>query len=161
MAKNITFVSNISSLSNFDDKNHLVPLNDDVKTYLINKNIRYLNFEDFYDRANKDVISKHSEIWARDWVSEESDVLRSLNLSLHHFFAKRLYLLESLNSLLDKERPTTVYIDREKKGVKSFFVFDHETLSPLIEFLCKEKGIRVKKKQNCRNQFNQASDTTF
>ena len=74
MAKNITFVSNISSLSNFDDKNHLVPLNDDVKTYLINKNIRYLNFEDFYDRANKDVISKHSEIWARDWVSEESDV---------------------------------------------------------------------------------------
>lgn len=143
MVKKAAFIFRESDLSKLNIADYeIFPMNHTVKRYILKKNIDYRNFEDYFDHTKAVKVNKFAYKWANSWYSGKNKILNNLNLSLHNYFSKKLFLFECIEGVLNKGI-REAYVGREENSVAGLFYSNFESITPIIELICHKRNINL------------------
>lgn len=120
----------------------LFPLTSELKLTLSKDKQDYEILEDYFKSSERNIINDKASNWASGWSKGEDKIFKNLDLSMHNYFSKILFLLSCLDNLIDKQSVDLVFLGNENYKRNSFLVSNFEEISPLIKIVCKTKKIK-------------------
>lgn len=120
----------------------LFPLTSELKLTLSKDKLDYKILEDYFKSSERNIINNKASNWASEWSKGEDKIFKNLDLSMHNYFSKILFLLSCLDNLIDKRSVDLVFLGDENYIRNSFLVSNFEEISPLIKIVCKTKKIK-------------------
>lgn len=154
MGRKIAFVFCESDIAKTADQHYeLFPLNSELKLTLSKKKRNYKILEDYFKKSEANFINSKASKWAYEWRKGEDKLFKNLDLSMHNYFSKILFLLSCLDNLLDKKSVDLVFLGNENCKKNSFLVSNFEEISPLIKLVCASKKIKLLSERRVNNKF--------
>lgn len=115
---------------------------------LLSLNIKAYQIESYFLKDKAPEIFSLTLKWSKDWykrikLNSCSEQLSTTELSLHNYFAKKLFQFLCLKQMIKNEKPRVIYLGREGKGLKSFLVTDFDSITSVVKKIAKTDDIQV------------------
>lgn len=141
---NVAFIYTIRDLAAIRHKNlKLFPLTNAVKSYLIANKIIYENFEDYFPKKLSGELNSLAGSWATSKTSPGVGFPDNLSLSLHNYFAKKLFQLAAIDNLMKIEQPDEVFLEKKEVPFKNLFTSDFEDIAEIIKLVCAKHKVKL------------------
>lgn len=143
MGKNLAFIFNTSDLKRINTSDFLIiPVNSDVKEYLNDKKIDWIEFEEFFPKDERFQVNRKALKWARFWYRGNTKVIKNLSFALYHYFSKKLFEVAAVERLMKVKNPSFVFLGEEVSGIGNLLGSDYDFLSPVIISICKHYKVK-------------------
>ncbi len=137
--------NNLSLIRNF-------AITDEAYNCFRSVGIKPLNYESYFPKKRSDELNDTAGKWAKNWYKEFGinfdykgiNVVSLLELSLHNFFAKKLYQYIAISELIKIEKPDVIMIGDEQPGLKNILVSNFEVFTPIIKCLAKHNNLEIR-----------------
>ncbi len=145
MARKIAFVFSKKDILKIDlEQFKIFALTNQSKIELLEEAINYYNLEDYFPKKQNLKLYRLSGQWAKQITGFNVDCFDCLTLSIHNFFAKKLFLTCCIEQIVKKERPEEVFLGSENVGQRWFRV-NFDEISPIIKLACAKGGLKIVK----------------
>lgn len=134
---NVAFIFSVRDLNSTRNNNYkLFPLTIKAKAHLLNNKLKYQNFEDYFPKNLSKKINRNAGKWAT-----YSQFPSNLSLSLHNYFAKKLFQLTAIDNIIKTEQPTEVFLGKKESSYKDIIISDFEDIRTVIKLACKKRKV--------------------
>src|SRR3989344_876762 len=111
--------------------------------YLDSLKLAYSHFEEYFPKPRSLYLNRLARSWAYSWNRKSGQIFDNLRLSLHNYFAKKMFQLVALDNLIKTERPDEVFLGKKKVSFKNLFTSDFEDISGIIKLVCAKHKVKL------------------
>lgn len=109
-------------------------------------------YSSYFDPSRAEGLNNLASNWARGWYKKCNmnikfngfNPLSTLELSLHNYFAKKLFQFVCIEEIIKKEKPSVLVIGMEEKGMKNMLVSNFDSITPVIKFAAAKRRVYYK-----------------
>lgn len=113
--------------------------------------IQPLQYESYFDKRRAEELFAKTQNWSNQWYKnaglnnlKNANILPCFELSLHNYFAKKVFQLVSIEEISKREKPSLIVIGSEESGLKKIFTLNFESITPSIKLVAQKNGIEIK-----------------
>lgn len=142
---NVAFIYTIGDLAAIKHTNiKLLPLTSKLKVHLASNKIEYKNYEDYFPGKLSKKLNMLASKWSASWDKDINvEFANSLRLSLHNYFAEKLFQLACIDNLIKTELPAEVYLGKKAFSYKYILASNFEDITEVIKLVCGKKAVRL------------------